>query len=133
MTAIRTFLARHRLLAIWLVAAAFMLKALVPAGFMPVLSHGEMLIQLCTGQGAQTIVMELPGKSDDRAPADHKKAETLCIFSGLSAPTLAAADPILLAVAIAFVLAMGFVAVAFAPRIAPPFLRPPPIGPPTEA
>ena len=44
-----------------------------------------------------------------------------------------AADPILLALAIAFILAMGFLGLSFALPGASPFLRPPPIGPPTAA
>ena len=132
-TTLRSLLARHRWLAIWLAGAALMLKVLVPAGFMPTVSSGTILVQLCSGQGPQTVMMELPGRSGDHDPADHKQADMPCAFSGLSSPALAAADPILLALAIAFILAMGFLGLSFALPGASPFLRPPPIGPPTAA
>lgn len=47
-------------------------------------------------------MIAIPGKTGDHDEGDqHKKAEMPCAFSGLSAPTLAATDPILLAIAIA--------------------------------
>src|SRR3546814_9327939 len=64
-TMIRSFLARHRWLAIWLAGAALMLKVLVPAGFMPTVSSGTILVQLCSGQGPQTVMMELPGRRSE--------------------------------------------------------------------
>ena len=51
----------------------------------------------------------------------------------LSVRIVEGADPILLALAIAFILAMGFLGLSFALPAASPFLRPPPIGPPTAA
>src|SRR3546814_5427229 len=87
---------RHRWLAVWLAGAALMMKVLVPAGFMPTVSSGAILVQLCSGQGLQTAMLEIPGQSGDHDPADHKQAEMPCAFSGLSSPALAAADPVLL-------------------------------------
>ena len=134
MTLFRTFVARHRWLAFWLVVAALVVKLVVPAGFMPAFANGTMTVQLCTGQGVQTIQMEIPGTAGDSDNHDHhKKADMPCAFAGLSTPTLAAADPLLLAVAIAFIITMGFLPATFAPPFAKPFLRPPPIGPPIAA
>lgn len=102
----------------------------MPAGFMPVISHGAIVIQLCTGQGTQTIAMELPGQAGDYDHGMHEKSDAPCTFSGLSAPALAAADAVLLAVAIAFILATAF---RQPPRVVlwrPTYLRPPAIGPP---
>ncbi|HEY9234002.1 MAG TPA: DUF2946 family protein [Phenylobacterium sp.] len=130
MSAIRTFLEQHRWLAVWLVVATLLMKVMVPAGFMPGLSDGQMLVELCTSQGAQTLLVELAGQSDGHDPADHKTFEPPCAFSGLSSPALAAVDPVLLAIAIAFILATGFLATPRAPQATRSFLRPPPIGPP---
>jgi hypothetical protein len=130
---LRSFLARHRWLAIWLAGTALMMKVLVPAGFMPTVSSGAISVQLCSGQGLQTAMLEIPGKSGDHDPTEHKQSETPCAFSGLSSPVIAAADPALLAIAIAFILAMGFLPVAFVLPVASPSLRPPPIGPPPAA
>ena len=103
----------------------------MPVGFMPVVSNGVILIQLCSGQGAQTIALELPGKTGEHDHGEHKKAEAPCAFSGLSLPTLAAADALLLAIAIGFILAKDL-------RLPPQidlrrgiYLRPPAIGPPS--
>ena len=102
----------------------------MPAGFMPVVSNGVILVQLCSGQGPQTIALELPGTTGEHDHGEHKKADALCAFAGLSSPTLAAADALLLAIAIAFILATGF---RLPPRIVlwrGIYLRPPAIGPP---
>lgn len=131
MTMLHSLIVRYRWLAIWLVGAALMMKMLVPAGFMPTVSSSTILIQLCSANGLQTVMMKIPGKAGDSDTADHQQAEMPCAFSGLSSPTLAGADPILLARAIAFILAAGFLPLAFALPPASSFPLPPPIGPPT--
>ena len=105
----------------------------MPAGFMPVVSNGVILVQLCSGQGPQTIALELPGKIGEHEDEGngHQKADAPCAFTGLSSPTLAAADPLLLALVIAFILSTGF---RLPPRIVlwrGIYLRPPAIGPPS--
>lgn len=109
------------------------MKLLVPAGFMPGVSGNMMVVQLCTGQSTRTIVIEIPGKAGDPGQSDHKKSDMPCAFAGLSSPSLAATDPILLVIAIAFVITTFF-------RVAPSpvfrrdlYLRPPSQGPPTTA
>jgi len=130
---IRTFLTHHHWLAAGLVAAALLLKVLIPAGFMPGMANGMMMVQLCTGQGAQTVMMEIPGKAGDHDKGDDKRAEIPCAFSGLSAPTLAAADPVLLAVAISFIIATAFRAFSRPDLRRRVYLRPPLRGPPATA
>ena len=128
MTETRKFLVRHHWLCALLLGAALLVKALVPAGFMPVVSNGVILVQLCSGQGPQTIAIELPDKAGDHD--EHNKTEAPCAFTGLSSPTLAAVDALILAIAIAFILATAF---RLPPRITPHhgiYLRPPAIGPP---
>ena len=130
MTETRKFLGRHHWLCALLLGATLIVKALMPAGFMPVVSNDAILVQLCSGQGPQTIALELPGKTGDHDHGEHRKAETPCAFSGLSSPTLAGADPILLAIAIAFVIATGFRLPARVVLWRGIYLRPPAIGPP---
>src|SRR3546814_14918039 len=79
-TMIRSFLARHRWLAIWLAGAALMLKVLVPAGFLPPATSGTILVQLCSGLGPQPVMMELPGMSVDHEPTDTNTAVTSRTF-----------------------------------------------------
>jgi len=127
---IRTLSFLHRRLTIGLIMAVLAMKMLIPIGFMPTIAGGMLEVQLCTGQGTQTILMEIPGSGGDHSHGDHNKIDVPCAFSGLSAPVLSATDPILLAIAIAFVIAVAF-------RVAPAqislrgiYLRPPPQGPP---
>ena len=131
MTALRRHFLRHRALAGWIVAAALLMKLLVPAGYMPTLSGNSVIIQICSGYGPMTMAMPIPGKEDSSGQGDHQgKAEMPCAFSGLSAPSLAAADPQLLALAILFVIVMGARFIVPLPAASPAHLRPPLRGPP---
>ena len=128
MTETRKFLGRHHWLCALFLSATLVMKALMPTGFMPVVSNGVILVQLCSGQGPRTIAMELPGKAGDHG--ENKNTEAPCAFAGLSSPTLAAAGAVLLAVALAFIIATDL---RLAPRIVlwrGIYLRPPAIGPP---
>jgi len=64
------------------VAAALLvlaLRMLVPTGFMPVAHQGTMVIQLCTGTGPATMVVDL-GK-DAPTGDQHKAGDGLCLFA----------------------------------------------------
>ena len=107
------------------------MKMLVPTGYMVMPINGGMTIAPCPGVAPQPMAA-MPGMAHhDPAPAGgHGKAEQPCAFAGLSAPSLAAADPLVLARAIAFVLALGPRAAAPRAVAATPFLHPPSRGPP---
>ena len=134
MTAVRRLL-QYRALAAWLIAAALLMKMLVPAGWMTDSSGGAFAIELCSGYGPATSVAAEPpmathGHHHEHG-ADHGKAEQPCAFAGLAAPALGGADPVVLALAIAFIIAAVFrIAAVTTPR-APVFLRPPLRGPPS--
>lgn len=115
----------HRLLACLLFAAALAMRVLVPAGFMPA-AAGGIAVEICSGSGPMTMMLELPGVP---GKAEHK-TDSPCAFSALSAPGLAGADPIQLAIALALILttALFFAPVAPVRRVA--HLRPPLRGPP---
>ena len=102
-------------------ALALAMKLIVPAGFMPTISDGRFIVTVCTGTGPMSMAM--PG-------LDHGKSEAPCAFAGLAAPSLAAADAVLLAAAIVFVVALGVQPIG--PRKTPdvPHLRPYLRGPP---
>lgn len=133
MTSLRLLLLRHRAFAAWLVAAALLMKVLVPAGFMPVVSAGSITIELCSGYGPQKLTVAMPGMHHQQHKPDHQGKEMPCGFSGLSAPSLAATDPLLLGVAIAFIIATIFLIATPNAVRTPAFLRPPLRGPPTRA
>jgi len=109
------------------------MKVLVPAGFMPTMSGNTMIIQICSGYGPMIMAMPMPGKEDSGKGDRQNKAEMPCAFSGLSAPSLAAADPILLALAILFVMAAAIHVAIPLPASSPAYLRPPLRGPPATA
>jgi hypothetical protein len=134
--ALRRLLLNHRQLAAWVLACALVMKILVPAGFMPVVSGGHVTIEICGGIApAQTVMtpmraMAMPGMAHHSGKSDHQEREMPCAFSGLSAPSLAAVDPVLLAIAIAFIVGLVRHVRTAVPIAAQPYLRPPLRGPP---
>ncbi|MDO7843210.1 DUF2946 family protein [Sphingomonas immobilis] len=132
MKALRRQIRRHFAFAWALIAAALLVKAIVPAGYMTVVSDGTITVQLCSGIQGKTMEIAMPGM---KTPGkDHPaKADMPCPFAGLSAPSLAAVDAGLLVLAIAFILAAARrEPEPVAPRRAP-YLRPPLRGPPATA
>lgn len=139
----RHLLAQRHLAAL-LLAAALLLKLVVPTGYMIAADHGRLSIIVCPGMTPQPALMAMAGMAHDMAhdmtmphdpgkPAEHGKAEMPCAFAGLSAQVLAAVDIVLLAIALAVVAAM---ALRGRPTVAPrdaPRLRPPSRGPPLLA
>jgi hypothetical protein len=136
-----------------LLLAVLCMKLLVPAGFMPMFADGGVSLVICPGM-TPAPAMTMPHASDGMAmshaampmqgeaempahPAPSEghggKVEQPCAFAGLAMPTLTTADPWLLAIALAFILALGTRA---APRRALPRAtreRPPLRGPPATA
>ena len=134
MTGIRHYLLRHRAVAAWIVALALLMKVLVPAGYMLDASGGSIKVELCSGYGPMKMMMPMPGMAHhQRDKGDHGRGDQPCAFSGLSVPSLAAADPILLALALAFIIALAYRAQTPGLLQAPAFLRPPTTGPPAHS
>lgn len=129
---LRRLVLANRPFACAIIALALMLKIAVPAGFMPTMSNGQIVVSVCSDMGPATMVITIPGLKHSKSDSEgqHGKAEQPCAFSGLSAPSLAAADPILLAAAILFVLALGMRPLLLPAATAIPYLRPPLRGPP---
>lgn len=136
MNPLRALLKQHRALAGLLVALALCMKALVPAGFMVAQESRIFSIQLCDdGAGhlvARQLVIPMKGDAGESKPVEHK-TDVTCPFSALSMGSLSAVDPALLALAIAFVLALGFAAVVPIRPARVFHLRPPLRGPPALA
>src|SRR3546814_8993886 len=81
--------------------------------------------------GVQTCALPISDHHDGDGSPD--RLNTPCVFSSLSTPALSPVDPLLLAIAIAFIIATVF-------RVTPPriahrtlYLRPPSQGPPAAA
>lgn len=130
MSPLRAFLMRHRSVAFMLVMAALCAKALVPGGYMIGQDSKVLTVQLCHDGLGETITKQLviPMKGD----ASGKQGKGDCAFSSLSMASLGGADTALLAMALAFIIALGFAPVR-SPRPRRIFhLRPPLRGPPAS-
>lgn len=134
MPTLRSFIARHRALAILVVAAALCMKLLVPSGFMIGQDSKVFTIQLChDGLGnviTKQIVVPMKGEPAD---SHSKQGKGDCPFTSLSMASLTGADTGLLALALAFILALGFAPVRTHSAKPVSHLRPPLRGPPAAA
>ena len=128
---LRLYLKRRRIWAMWLIAAALFMKVVVPAGYMPVVSGGAIAIELCSGFGPERMAMAMPGMGDHHGKMDHSaKGDMPCGFAGHAPASIAGADPILLVIAIAFIIATSFRMPVSRPIRRIGYLRPYLRGPP---
>ena len=134
MRPLRALLKRNRALALLVVLAALCMKIVLPTGFMIVQNSKVLTVQLCTDGLGQAVATNLaiPVKGEPGDPSG-KQSQGECPFASLSMASMAGADPARLALAIAFILALGFAPTCpFHPkRIS--YLRPPLRGPPALA
>jgi hypothetical protein len=129
---LRHFLRDHRRLAALLLALALCMKALVPAGYMLGEQGKVLTVQICADAGGQLtkqIVIPLHNQSGE-SHSEHGKTDSVCPYSALTMASLSGADAPLLALALSFILALGFAAIT--PHLAQRIfhLRPPLRGPP---
>jgi hypothetical protein len=138
---IRT-LARSRHVAIlWLIAAALLVRAFMPSGYMLTWASAGPTIEFCNGMAAtpampmhNAAMMSQHAGGDHGSPAKETKDQLPCAFAAAVAHASVGADPALLAIALLFILAT----VAFGPAAQRRFvkarahLRPPLRGPPAH-
>lgn len=135
MTGLRQILLNRSKWALWLVAVALAMKALVPGGYMIGAQDKVLTIAICGdatgGHLTRQVVLPQRESSQERA-AQHAKSAA-CPFSALDMAGTPGLDPILLGLALAFILAVGLAPLA-APELTPrSHLRPPLRGPPVFA
>ncbi|MEG3179338.1 DUF2946 family protein [Sphingomonas sp. LT1P40] len=128
----RGLILSHPRLAAALIALAVLMKIVVPAGFMPVMDGGKMIVMVCTGMGQQQVEIDVPGMPAKEDGATRTAAQP-CAFAGFADALLPGADPVQLAAALVFILALGFVAVVLPALLRPRYLHPPLRGPPVSA
>ncbi len=133
MTPLRHYLRDRRHFAMAIILLTLLMRLLLPTGFMPEVSAGKITIALCTGHGPATIDLAMPGSSGHHDQGQTAKHDMPCPFASGSTHGLAGADPILLAIAIAFVMALCLRPVAVVRIADAPYLRPPLRGPPLTA
>lgn len=136
MATLRAFFHTHRRLAALLLALALVAKALIPAGYMLGQQATVLTVEICAdASGAKVthdIVIPQHGKPGETRGSQAKNDGT-CAFSALSMASLGGTDALLLALALAFILALGFAPPAPAPLGRLDRLRPPLRGPPAHA
>ena len=134
MGSLRNRLTQHRIWAIWLIAAALLMKIAVPPGYMPVPSAGFFVMQPCSGFGPEQMAMAMPDMPKHHGDMNHPGKDSVpCGFDGHAPPSLTMVDPILLALAIAFIVTLRSRLPLSWPIRRVTFLRPPLRGPPTIA
>lgn len=125
----RGLILSHRWCAAALIALALAMKLVVPAGYMPVERGGTITVMVCTGMGQQQVEIGVPG-IPAKPDGASRVAGQPCAFAGLGLDMLPGVDPVLLAGALAFILALGFVGVAVVRVDRARQLWPPMRGPP---
>ncbi|WP_373476528.1 hypothetical protein [Sphingorhabdus sp.] len=133
MRSLRNLIHARPLLALLLVAMAVCVRALVPSGYMVSAGSKTITVGLCSGiaDAATTQTITIPMQSGgDKMPAHRGKAEMPCAFASLAMGAMAGADAPLLAIALLFVLALGFLPLLPAAQPHNFHLRPPLRGPP---
>lgn len=136
MYSLRALIHHHRRLALLLILCALCVKALVPAGYMVGPSAKTLTVSICAdGAGAMlTKQIEIPMENGSHgSDKSHGKADGTCAFSALAMAGMGGADANLLALALAFILVLGFASTTVARASRLPHLRPPLRGPPAAA
>lgn len=137
MTRLRRLARDHASLAALLLAAALLLRLLMPAGFMPVADGaGRLTVIMCSGEGSRAMTIAIPGLGERPAkpgPQERDKAGGPCAFGSLAAPFLGGVDPVLLVAALALVALLALRLAKPAPRRTVAHLRPPLRGPPATS
>ena len=134
MNLVRAFFLRHRALAIVLVLATLCMKAIVPTGFMIGQNSKVLTVQICDDAFGNHAVKQIAIPMEDgSSDSSGKQGKGECPFTSLSMASMSGADPALLALALAFILALGFVSTRTAHPERVFHLRPPLRGPPALA
>jgi hypothetical protein len=133
MLVLRALLLRYRMIALAVMALALAVKALVPAGYMVDPGSKALSIRVCADAQLSSTMRDIVIPMKGEPAGKHSKGEGLCPYTALSFASLVGADPIQLATLLAFILAVGFAAVAVPARRRRQHLRPPLRGPPILA
>lgn len=134
MSSLRALTRTHFRLALLLVVLALAMKALLPGGFMVGSHTGKLSVEVCSDVSGGQFTKQIDVIFDDQ-PGDngHGKSDSACPYSALSVASLTSADALHVALALAFIIALGFLPIVPERVGRPPFLRPPLRGPPSLA
>lgn len=131
---IRSLVLSRRWLALWLIAAALAVKAIVPAGYM-VAPGKSFTVTMCSGTGAGEMTLTVPMSQDGKGKHDStdKPADGTCAFSALGFAAMGGADLALLVAVITWLIALGVGPVVLPSLARIPHRSPPLRGPPAFA
>lgn len=136
MPALRALVCHHRRLALGLVLLTLAIKALVPGGYMISAQSRTLTVEICgdASGGRFTTQITTPARGDHPpGQSQHGAADSACAYSALAMASLTGADPLLLAAALVFLIALGFLPLAPARLRRSFYLHPPLRGPPAFA
>jgi hypothetical protein len=130
----RAILFSRRDLALAFLVFALAMKLIMPSGFMFNTVGKQLTVTLCSGVSGQSTTITIPTGPDHQDHGDEQAAQKdICPYGALGHATLGGADPVLLAEAIAFLIALGFAAVALPALRRRAYVQPPLRGPPLTA
>lgn len=130
MGTLRAFFRGHYRLALVLVCLSLVIKAAVPAGFMLGAQGKSMTILVCGDVSGDHLTKQISIPQSGKAQGQSKASEA-CPYASLSLASLDGDTPSFIALAIAFLLLLGFAPVRI-PRLAGAnYIRPPLRGPPS--
>lgn len=133
MQRLRASIRDHRHLALLVLALAFLVRAALPAGYMVARDASSVItIAVCSDASGvhKTTQLVIPAKPG--APVKPAK-DGSCAFSAMAKGALGGTDPILLALAFAFILVLGLAPARMLPARPVPHTQPPLRGPPALA
>jgi hypothetical protein len=136
MHALRRHFRNHRRLLLAFALLALALRALLPAGTMLAQQGRTLSVAICADATGLPKLREIvvPGmQRDGHQPAKAGMDGNACPYAGLAMASLAGADPVLLAAALALLMVLGLRPVATPPAAASRRLRPPLRAPPAFA
>lgn len=122
---------QRRLLAFLVIMAALCMKVVVPNGFMIGQNPKVLTVQICDEiTGNQSVKHLVIPMKDGGSESSHKQGKGECPFASLSMASMTGADPALLALALVYILALGFAPARIPLPKRVSYLRPPLRGPP---
>ncbi|MXO66061.1 DUF2946 family protein [Altericroceibacterium endophyticum] len=132
---LRILIRDHCVIAMLALIVVLGFKAVIPAGFM-ISSNSDMVVSLSicsestgTIHSQQIVLPKANGGQDE--PVQKDKTGNHCAFTSLTKVATSAADPVLLAIAIAFIMLLGTTPVAPACLKRLNYVLPPLRGPPS--
>jgi hypothetical protein len=129
MAGLSTLIRKHRLLALWLIAMALAMKAAMPAGYMLAKQDKVLTVLICADASGAHLSKAITIPAAGKAEGGARSADT-CPYASLALASLGASDAPFVALAIAFMLLLGFAPVRIPRLVGNAFILPPLRGPP---